>query len=323
MTNNGAVYGKAADWLFSTLENVRADVLLTSPYVSFDVCLRLERLAKDSNFRWKIVTCLDPIAVANGYLRTDGLERLLNAGVEILHVDRLHAKAFIVGDQGCVGSANLTGAGLGTVAAPNMELGVALDGPQVELMVGAIQAWSTREVTVEDLKLVREKARAISKESPAVGHVTGKFDGLSALEQLLLDARDADRAFWLKSEYGSPELEQWQQESLFGNPKKGKPTIASGDFVIICAENKDCYAVVEVTSSPEYLPKDYVLLRGEEDAERWPWVSRTTPRFAPDKLLGLKATEILEKTNGLQNGYMRLSFEQFTNAVRSLSRLIS
>lgn len=146
--------------------------------------------------------------------------------------------------------------------------------------------------------------------------------GLALVEQLLLDARDSDRSLWLKSEYGAPALDQWRREWFFGSPRKGIPSIKPGDLVLICAETKDCYAVVEVTSDPQELPRDYVEERGHE-ADRWPWVSRTKPRFVPDELLELKANELIRSTGGLQNGHVRLSFEKFTYAVRSLARLLA
>ncbi|MGN7149297.1 hypothetical protein ACTHQ6_09935 [Arthrobacter sp. SAFR-179] len=79
---------------------------------------------------------------------------------------------------------------------------------------------------------------------------------------------------------------------------------------------------MEVTSEPLLLPDDYRAERGEE-ADRWPWVSRTSPRFVPDELLELKANELVRSTGGLHNGHIKLKFDQFTNGVRSLARLVT
>ncbi len=146
--------------------------------------------------------------------------------------------------------------------------------------------------------------------------------GLALVERLLLDARDEDRTLWLKSEYGEPALDQWRDEWFFGSPAKGRPSIKEGDLVVISAQNRDCYAVVEVTSEPLYIPDDY-RAEGGDEADRWPWVSRTKPRFVPSELLELKAHELVRSTGGLQNGHMRLKFDQFTFAVRSLARLVT
>lgn len=89
---------------------------------------------------------------------------------------------------------------------------------------------------------------------------------------------------------------------VFRKPAKGRPSIKPRDLVFICAETWDCYAVVEVTADPEFLPDDYRAERGEE-AYRWRCVSRTTPPFMPNELLELKAHELVRSTDGLQNGH--------------------
>ncbi|QYF88460.1 hypothetical protein [Arthrobacter sp. PAMC25284] len=189
-----------------------------------------------------------------------------------------------------------------------------------------MESWPSREITADDLTELHAQAQQLTRAARPSAAGTDTVSGLALVEQLLLDARDGERTLWLKAEYGAPALEQWRSEWFFGSPQKGKgkgrPSIKPRDLVLICAQNRDCYAVVEVTSEPEELPEDYVEERGHE-ADRWPWVSRTKPRFVPDELLGLKANELIRTTRGLQNGHIRLSFEQFTNAVRSLARLIS
>lgn len=324
--NEDVVHAKAADWLHEAIERVDGEVLLASPYLSYNVCRWLAQVACRSDYEWRLFTCLDPSAVANGFLRTDGLMELKHVGVDVRHVDRLHAKTFVVGGRGFLGSANLTGAGLGSSAAPNVELGVELGAAQVASVRVAMESWSSREVTADDLKELHAQAQQLTRAVKPPSDGMDSVSGLALVEQLLLDARDGERSLWMKSEYGAPALDQWRSEWFFGSPQKGegkgRPRIRPGDLVLICAQTRDCYAVVEVTSEPERLPKDYVEERGDE-ADRWPWVSRTKPRFVPDKLLELKASELVRSTGGLQNGHIRLSFEQFTCAVRSLARLIA
>lgn len=126
-----SVYQKAADWLYEVIQDVSGEALLASPFLSYDVCKRLAAIAQQSDGSWTLFTCLDPSAVANGYLRVDGLAELKQAGVSVRHVERLHAKTFVVGERGFLGSANLTGAGLGSSVAANVELGVELGAAQV------------------------------------------------------------------------------------------------------------------------------------------------------------------------------------------------
>ncbi|MGN7251430.1 MULTISPECIES: hypothetical protein [unclassified Arthrobacter] len=322
MMNEGLVHTNAADWLYNAIKDVDGDVFLASPYVSSDVCRLLAATGTASDFRWRLFTCLDPTAVANGYLSVEGLIELKQNGVNVSHVDRLHAKTFIVGSRGFLGSANLTGAGLGSSKAANFELGVELGAAQIDGVKRAISTWPSRDVRAKDLeKLLLQARRLTAAETPASGDLD-QDSALALVEQLLVDARDETRTLWLKSEYGEPALDQWRSEWYFGSPAKGRPSIKPRDLVFICAQNRDCYAVVEVTSDPEFLPDDYRTERGEE-ADRWPWVSRTTPRFVPDEMLELKAHELVRSTGGLQNGHIKLKFDQFTYGVRSLARLVT
>ncbi|WP_437773531.1 hypothetical protein [Arthrobacter sp. KNU40] len=322
MMNEGLVHTNAADWLYKAIKDVDGGVLLASPYVSSDVCRRLAAASNGSDSKWRLFTCLDPTAVANGYLSVEGLNELIQNGVTVSHVDRLHAKTFIVGSRGFLGSANLTGAGLGTSKSANFELGVELVASQVDEVRRAISAWPRRGVTASDLEKLLLQARQLTRSEAPAAVDLDKDSALALAEQLLIDARDETRTLWLKSEYGEPALDQWRSEWYFGSPAKGRPSIKPRDLVFICAQTRDCYAVVEVTSDPEYLPDDYRAERGEE-ADRWPWVSRTTPRFVPDQLLELKAHELVRSTGGLQNGHIKLKFDQFTNGVRSLARLMT
>lgn len=328
MLNEGLVFTNASDWLYEAVSSSNGDVLLASPYLSFDVCRKLAASAARNEASWRLFTCLDPTAVANGYLSVEGLKALMKSGVKVSHVDRLHAKTFVFGSRGFMGSANLTGAGLGSSAASNLEMGVDLTSSQVEAVRHNISAWPCRDATSADLQKLSLQARRLTKApSPASGELDTD-SALALVEQLLADARDETRKLWLKGEYGEPALEQWREDWFFGSPRmgngrgEGRPSIKPRDLVIICAQTRDCYAVVEVTSDPEKLPADYCELRGDE-ASRWPWVSRTKPRFVPDQVLELKAQELVASTGGLQNGHMKLEFDEFTAGVRALGRLVT
>ncbi|MGP4032822.1 hypothetical protein [Pseudarthrobacter sp. 1C304] len=307
---------------YEAIGDVDGDVFLASPFLSFDVCNRLARAAAPSDSSWQLFTCLGPSAVANGYLSIDGLRELKQSGVTLSHVERLHAKTFIVGSRSFLGSANLTGAGLGSSKAANVELGVDLAGAQVEGVRKAMGKWVSRDVEDEDVEKLLIQAQQLTRADASASDDLDSESALVLVEQLLLDARDTSRTLWLKSEYGAPALDPWRRDWFFGRPAKGRPSIKTGDLVVICAQTRDCYAVVEVTSEAELLPDDYREARGDE-ADRCPWVSRTVPRFVPDELLELKAHELVRSTGGLQNGHMRLRFDQFTNTVRSLARLVT
>ena len=319
------LHTKAAEWLKAALNAVDGDVVLASPYLTFEVCRELASLSKRSGYSWQLLTCLDPSAVANGYMSLEGIKLLLEGHVRVSHVERLHAKTFLVGTRGFVGSANLTGAGLGSSAAPNFELGVEVTAKQVAHAKEILAAWPASEITLSDLDRTLAKARQLTV---VLKQPSGDLDADEALqfaEQLLVDARDAKRELWVKLEYGEPALDGWRHDSYFGSPgsERRRPSLKPGDLVFICAkETYDCYAVVEVTSLPEFKPDDYVAVRGS-DADRWPWVNRTKPRLVPDELLALQLDELGASKRALQNGHVRLQLDQFASGVRALARLIS
>lgn len=323
MTSGGQIIPSAHQWLSKALETIDGDVLLTSPYLTTGVCRQVADSLAKSRFHGVVMTALDPSAVAGGYLTIQGLRDLLEAGIEVRHVERLHAKCFIVGSQAMLGSANLTGPGLGLLAdKSNRELGVTLDASGREIARQEIVSWPARSITPHDLDELLTQAKSLSRPSkPADSDLTPELASQQA-EQLLIDARDTDRKLWLKLEYGKPALEGWRQPSYFASPKKGKPSFKPGDLVFICAKDtQECYAVVEVTSKPEFKPADYIAAVDQSNVERWPWINRTKPRLVPDRLVKLTREELGVKSGGLQNGHVSLEFDQFTAGVRALARL--
>ena len=322
MSSTGRLIDTATEWLKAAITNPDGNVVLTSPYLSVDVCQQIAMAAKSSKVSWTLVTRLDPSAVANGYLSVEGLRRMLDSDVDIQHVERLHAKCFIVGHRAMLGSANLTGAGLGSSSTANRELGVELDQEQAASARAMIASWPARTVGQGDLDQLLER----SKELTGTEHTQrDRLDAVSALqlaEQLLEDARDHDRSLWLKLKYGEPSLEGSRKKSRFASPKKGRPGFKPGDLVIICSKKThDCYAVVEVVTDPVLRPADYTAETDPVSVERWPWVNYTKPRLVPEKLMELKLDELGVHGRGLQNGHVRLQFDQFTAGVRALARL--
>jgi hypothetical protein len=103
VNNEGAVHSRAADWLFAALAETDEDVVLASPYLSYVVARDLANMAEQSSNAWTLYTRLDPMATAGGFLNSDGLMKLMGAGVSVRHVEKLHAKAFLVGQRGFLG----------------------------------------------------------------------------------------------------------------------------------------------------------------------------------------------------------------------------
>lgn len=324
MSSRTCLLDTASDWLDAALSGADGPVVLTSPYLTFDVCKRIEGAASTSSQSWLLLTTLDPSAVANGYLSVRGLALMLDAGIEVRHVARLHAKCFIVGTRAMLGSANLTSAGLGSTTSANRELGVELDAVHAQQASEVIAAWPSSLVRRSDLDELLARSESLTRDVRGQSEELDVESALRLAEGLLADARDPERSLWLKLEYGAPLLDGWRRESLFASPKKGKPGFRPGDLVFICAnETRDCYAVVEATSDPEFQPQDYVERMDPDAVDRWPWVTRTRPRLVPSLLVEFKREELGASGQGLQNGHVRLDFDEFTAGVRALARLMS
>ncbi|WP_437773484.1 hypothetical protein [Arthrobacter sp. KNU40] len=329
MTPQLRLLDTASDWLYSALADPDGDVVLTSPYLSYVVCRSIADAAIGSSRSWTLYTTLDPFAVASAFLSVPGMVLMLNAGVEVRYVDRLHAKCFILGRRGMLGSANLTGAGLGSSVNANRELGVELDCSQIEEARKTISSWPFRPMSKGDLDELAEQAKKLPTPAPIL---RGQNDdsALIVVERLLADAREPGRSLWVKFEHGEPVLHGWRQESWFASPKKGeerkgKPSFSRGDLVFICAnDTKDCYAVVEVITEAEFRPQDYVEWAAErdgEDADRWPWVNRTRPRLVPPTLIELKIEELRKSGQAPRKSHVRLEREEFIAGVRALAQL--
>lgn len=122
-----------------------------------------------------------------------------------------------------LGSANLTGTGLGSSATPNRELGVELTQDQVANARTIILAWSAHSVDKTDLDLLTTEAKNLTPTDGMSDDRLNTATPLQLAETLLNDARDPDRAFWVKVENGDPTLEGWRQRSLFASPKRVDP----------------------------------------------------------------------------------------------------
>lgn len=325
MTPEKGLVEYAWRWLDRALVEADGPALLTSPYLSFSTCDAIAVAARDQTHPWILVTALDPRSVAGGSLSVNGLRVLLEAGVEIRHVDRLHSKCFIIGSRAMLGSANLTAAGLGRTRKPNRELGAELSGSQAEEAWKAISGWAWTTVGHQELDLLMDESKSLSSTPDYRSGAMDPQDAIRLAEQLLLDSRDPGRSLWMKLEYGEPALEGWREQSWFASSKRGKPKISTGDLVLICAkETSSCYAITEVTSDPEFQPRDYadsVSDREDDSLDRWPWINRTTPRLVPSGVSELKYSDLGVYGPALQNGHVRLQLDQFTAAVRALARL--
>lgn len=110
----------------------------------------------------KVFTCFSVAAYATGGSSIATVRRLIESGIEVRHIDRLHAKVVIAGSGFCsVGSQNLTSAGV-----RNREVSVAVTDPEkIGLLLEELQPWmkASRPITVEMVAAVEAALPPLKK----------------------------------------------------------------------------------------------------------------------------------------------------------------
>ncbi|GAA3832121.1 hypothetical protein KACC15558_09020 [Brevibacterium ammoniilyticum] len=94
-------------WFDGAAADLDDDVILVSPHIVTGFARFIAEAAAGSPRTWAVVTTIDPTAAARGDLSVDGLRMLLDAEVQIQHVDRLRTHCFFVGRRALLGTANL------------------------------------------------------------------------------------------------------------------------------------------------------------------------------------------------------------------------
>ena len=249
-------------------------------------------------------------------LSTQDLTDLLEVGVQVSDVAALHAKAFVADDLlGVVGSANLTGPGLGSAGRPNVELSVRLDPDQVPGLRTLVHDWmrAGRTVTAQDVRRVEEQARLLPRP---VGGPLGDLEPSTPPAEGL-PAIPPDVTLWVKAQYGAPNWQQWRTPHWFSSRNDRRPGFRPGDLVLIYAQDQHtCYAVVEVTDEPTFDPEFVDAQR--DGGRRWPWVNRTRPFLVPEDGRSVSPLELGFDGRSLQNGNKKLDLTTFLTALDAL-----
>ncbi len=313
------MFTSAHDVLVDLVASAAGEVRLAAPFVSLPVATTLATRASSSPVAWSLLTNLDPVAIANGYLSPVGLRRLIDARVAVRSHPSLHAKVFLAGDGGLVGSGNLTQAGLGTSGQPNLEMSVALTPDQARAARDAFDGWWDSATVVNEAALRDAEARA--REVPAVvvppsrPSPPGGDDLPQVAAELLAEARHVN--LWAKAVYGDEEAD-WEGDDLWiASSKRGKPTFAPGDLVLIYAKDLQvCDAIVEITAEAIWAPDIIAEDRPQEDADRWPWLNWVRGRLWVPSANGIKPADLGFTPQGLQGGHRRLDLAEFAAAVR-------
>ncbi|MCR6647271.1 MAG: phospholipase D-like domain-containing protein [Cellulomonas sp.] len=306
----------AHDSLLELTADSPGDVRLASPFVSLPVATTLAARAASSPVSWSLLTNLDPVAIANGYLSPNGLRRLLDAGVAVRSHPSLHAKVYLAGSRGMTGSGNLTHAGLGVGSKPNLELSVMLAQDQVKAAEVAFDGWWNASVVVNEATLGDAEAHA--RKVPTVvppSPPPGRANVAQVAAELLAEARHVN--LWAKAVYGDAEA-NWEGDDLWiASSKRGRPTFAPGDLVLIYAKDLHvCDAIVEITAEAIWAPDIIAEDRPQEDADRWPWLNWVRGRLWVASIDGIAPADLGFTPQGLQGGHRRLDLAEFAAAVR-------
>lgn len=303
--------------LYERLARAGARAVLVSPFLTMPIARELKRLHRESRADWTLITRLDPHAVAARVLSTNAVIDLIEDGVHVHDLPGLHAKVFLVDDDfAVVGSANLTGPGLGSAPRSNTELSVQLEPAQIPALAATVASWgyTARPVTIHDVRQVEEAARRLPRPSSPVPDLEPALRP----QPVLLPAIPADVSLWAKAQFGPPDWDQWRHPHWFSSRGDRRPGFAPGDLVVIYAKDAHaCYAVVEVTDGPVLDPE--FVTRHRDNGERWPWVNRTRPFLVPDDGITVSPIELGFTGQGLQGGHKRLDLSQFLTAVDALS----
>lgn len=318
--------------LRAALSGASHDVLLASPYLGAATTTWLRATAKDSPASWRLLTALDPVAAAYGSLHLAGVRRLLEAGVEVRHAPRLHAKVFLVdGHTGFLGSANLTSAGLGGAMTPNLELSAAMTASQAATAQALVQSWwdSATVVSQALIDQVEDQARRVQVQSapPPASGSGSQPQAQPGAQQLTPEAADAllrhslGVTVWVKAVYASDDADQmgWPQDGWVSNAGPHQPSISDGDLLVLYVRGYGvCNAVLQATSDAYYDPDLVAASSNEADGLRWPWVNETSVQVEVPIDSGVPIESLGLSGQSLQKGYCKMPTGGLATALRCM-----
>ncbi len=316
--------GSALLW---QLRHARSRIWLASPYLSMTAAERLlEETASAPAGQRRLLTAVNEGSVRAGTLSAKALLMLQADGFDLASLDNLHAKLSLVDSWGLIGSGNLTGAGLGLKDEGNLELGVELDPAQCRGAAAIFARWWKRADPVSAVEL--EWLASLPVE-PRSGKGVSKgptlpLSGAEDLEAILAEgpAAAASRRYWIKANYHRHDLEDWWNRGWISDHRRASYAIGDLLFLYLSAYEGGparCPAVVRAMTTIRHDPA-FVLAEGDAEAiPQWPFVTET-----------LRVAQVLPATEGieleamgktpqsLQNGYCRITREQFEAGARAL-----
>jgi hypothetical protein len=287
MPRRGGLVISVQDDLMEACRGARKSVRLVSPFVSRLLADTLAfQLAGGVSGTKRLLTALDPRAVAVGALSIDGLRGLQAVGVEVRTIANLHAKVFLIDDRfAVVGSGNLTGKGLGGGVGDNLELGVVLTVKQHAEASKIFEGWWRvgQLVTERELRICEQRAAKIrvprDAAVKAIGPEVQPEAGRAA--ERMRRRNKGHTGFWMKMHRVTHPWRRGKGELVFSpysgtvhDPKR-RPSFQLGDLLVIYAAGTHrCPSIVVVTGPTEF-DRDRVIAEvGNQDGmDNWGWVT--------------------------------------------------
>jgi hypothetical protein len=316
----GEVLPEMRAGLESLVAGAAAQVDLCSPFLSGGTALWLAAAAAASPAEWTLLTRLDAVSAAGGYLSVPGLRALRDAGVRLFHGDRLHAKVFLAdGSSGLLGSGNLTASGLGEPTRSNLELGVVLDAAQAAVADGVLSGWraTARPTTTSMLDECEKQAKGLRVPAPRLPG-GGSADDVEAVLAEGLAAKQV----WIKALYAdAAEADRpWSPGDWIASPAVRRPSFAVGDLLLVYASYaRVCNAVIRVVA-PTPLDPAFAVAQGtpQDEADRWPWITPVEPVLQVPAADGVPLQRLGLTGQSLQNGHTRMPVGGLAAALRHM-----
>lgn len=299
-----------------------ARVDLCSPFLSGGTASWLADAAAASAAEWTLLTRVEAVSAAGGFLSVPGLRVLMKAGVKLFHADRLHAKVFLAdGAAGLLGSGNLTASGLGEPSRPNLELGVALDAGQCAQADAVMAAWRGAAAPVTVAMLDECEKRAKGLRVPAL-RLPGGHGSAGDVDAVLAEGLAA-RQVWIKGMYldAARASRTWAAGDWVASPSpKRKPSFVPGDLLLVYGTMTEvCNALVRV-AGPTRRDPAFAVANGTpaDDAERWPWITPIEPVLQVPVADGLPLQRLGFTGQSLRNGHKKMPVGGLAAALRHM-----
>lgn len=307
--------------LVDRLAAAESRVTLCSPFIGAEPAGHIAAAAGNARADWRLLTVLNARNAAYGSLSLDGLRAMADAGVDIRHLSRLHAKVFLADDGvGYLGSANLTRAGLGLGDAPNYEMSAEMTPEQRVAAAAVLAGWWEMAVPVTADMI--EKCRAEAARVPVLPDELPDGDSMPVDRAEIAASLSAEcgraRAF-VKALY-EPLGTSDGGDTWFQSVHRWTPSFEVGDFVALYERAHGCCTTVVQVSGDSRRDPQFIVDQGHspESAGHWPWVTPVRLRLRVSPSSGVPLSLLGRNAAGLQRGHFGIDHAEMATVIRHM-----